>query len=171
MVMRVETPAPVLLDRAETLPQIFDVVKTVVRRHLKTERTGLMLGLANLGGGQSGLVGGFFQVAGNMIVMNTLPFKRMEATRPDLRTPFAFHILLHEYIHSIGYLTEQETRPLVLEISRAEFGEEHPVTKLAEDWRPFWGDLVYPVYGWQPPGGFELEVVRGFDADASPYIQ
>lgn len=169
--MRADTPAPSLLDRAETLPEIFGVVKTVVRRHLRKERTGLMLGLANLGGGPSGLVGGFFQVAGNMIVMNTLPFERIDATRPELRKPFAFHILLHEYIHSIGYLTERETRPLVLEISRAAFGDEHAVTRLAEDWRPFWDDLVYPAYGWQPPGGFDLEVVRGFDAAASPYIQ
>lgn len=164
-------PAAARLEAARTMPEIFDVVKMVVRRHLDKERAGLMLGLANLGGGQAGLVGGFFQVAGNMIVMNSLPLERIRQTRPELHKPFVFHILLHEYIHSIGYLTEQETRPLVLAISEAEFGPEHAVTDLARDWRPYMGNLVFPVYGWQPTGGFQLEVVPGFDPDAASYIQ
>lgn len=164
-------PAPALLERASTLPEVFDVVKEVVRRHLKVERAGLMLGLSNLGGSPNQLVGGFFQVAGNMIVLNTLPLHRLDQTRPELRKPYEFHVLLHEYIHSVGYLTERETRPLVLEISEAQFGRDHPVTDLARGWEKYLPDMVYPVYGYEPEGGFEVEVVRGFDPGASSYIQ
>ena len=153
------------------MPEIFDVVKQCVLRRLKVERSGLMLGLSNLGGGQGYLVGGFFQVAGNMIVMNKFPLHRIEQTRPDLYKPFVFHILLHEYIHSIGYLTEQETRPLVLEISKAEFGDAHVVTDLARGWQKYMPNLTYPVVGWQPEAGFSVEVVRGFDPDSTSYIQ
>ncbi len=130
-----------------------------------------MLGLSNLGGGANHLVGGFFQVAGNMIVMNKFPLHRIKETNPTLHKPFAFHILLHEYIHSIGYLTEQETRPLVHEISRTQFGEDHVVTDLARGWDKYMPNLVYPVYGWVPQGEFGVEVIRGFDAGAtSSYI-
>jgi hypothetical protein len=158
-------------ELAKTMPEIFDVVKLCVRRRLNVERSGLMLGLSNLGGGQGYLVGGFYQVAGNMIVMNKFPLHRIEETRPELYKPFIFHILLHEYIHSIGYLTEQETRPLVLEISKAEFGESHVVTDLARGWHKYMPNLTYPVVGWQPEGGFNIEVVRGFDPDSTGYIQ
>lgn len=160
-----------LYDRAQSLPEIFDVVKECVRRHLKTERAGLMLGLSNLGGGQSYLIGGFFQVAGNMIVLNKLPLHRLDETRPELRKPYAFHVLLHEYIHSIGYLTEEETRPLVYEISRAALGDEHVVTDMARGWQKYMPHLVYPVYGYAPEGDFTVDVVRGFDPSATSYIQ
>lgn len=163
--------ASVLLDQANTMPEIFEVVKEVVRRHLKKERSGLMLGLSNLGGGTGYLVGGFFQVAGNMIVMNRLPLARIQETDPRLYKPYIFHILLHEYIHSIGYLDEASTRPLVHDISRSEFGEEHVVTDLARGWQKYMPNLVYPVVGWEPEGGFSVEVVRGFDPDSTSYIQ
>jgi len=165
------TPIPVLLERATTLPEIFDVVKESVRRHLKTERTGLMLGLSNLGGGAQGLVGGFFQVAGNMIVLNTLPLLRLEQTAPQYWKPYAFHVMLHEYIHSIGYLTEEQTRPLVHEISETLFGGNHVVTDMARGWEKYMPNLVYPTHGWQPSAAGPLEVVRGFDRDATSYIQ
>lgn len=162
--------SPARLANSKDLPGVFDLVKDVVRRHLGVERAGLMLGLSNLGGGMGGLVGGFFQVGGNMIVMNKFPLHRIQETDPGLYKPFAFHILLHEYIHSIGYLTEQQTRPLVLDLSRREFGEDHAVTELARGWEKFMPNLVYPVYGWQPDGEFQIEVVRGFDPGASSYI-
>lgn len=130
-----------------------------------------MLGLVNLGGGEAGLIGGFFQVAGNMIVLNRFPLQRLRETQPNLYLPFAFHVLLHEYIHSIGYLTEEETRPLVLEISEKEFGTDHPVTEFARGWGKFMPNLVYPVVGWQPVGQPQIEVARGFDPGATSYIQ
>jgi len=165
------SPIASLYERARSLPEIFDVVKESVRRHLKAERAGLMLGLSNLGGGQSYLIGGFFQVAGNMIVLNKLPLHRLQETRPELWKPYAFHVLLHEYVHSIGYLTEGETRPLVHEISREVFGDEHVVTDMARGWEKYMPHLVYPVYGYVPDGDFQVEVVRGFDTSATDYIQ
>lgn len=163
--------APQQFEQARGLPELFDLVKRVVDRHLKKERAGLMLGLANLGGGMQGLIGGFFQVGGNMIVMNRFPLHRLQETKPELYKAFAFHILLHEYIHSVGYLTEEQTRPLVLEISQREFGPDHAVTQFAQGWDKFMPNLVYPVYGWQPGGDFNIEVIRGFDLGASSYIQ
>lgn len=158
------------LAAAKGLPDLFSLVKRGVREFSKRERTGLMLGLANLGGGTHGLIGGFYQVAGNVIVMNSLPLARLRQTKPTLEHPFALHILLHEYIHALGVLDEEETRRQTLATSLALFGPHHAVTMFAVSWREHFPNLVYPVVGYAPPGGFQMEIVRGFDPDASPYI-
>lgn len=159
------------LEQATSLPEIFEIVKDLVRKRLGRERAGLMLGLSNLGGGRDGLVGGFFQVASNMIVMNTMPLQRIRETQPELYKPYAFHILLHEYLHTIGFLDEPSTRRLTAEITAEAFGDDHLATQLTEGWQRFFDNLTYPVVGWQPQKEFNVEVVRGFDPGATSYIQ
>lgn len=159
------------LEGAKDLPDIFELVKTVVRRSTGMERGGLMLGLANLGGGAEGFVGAFFPIATNIIVMNSLPLKRIKETDPSLYKPYVFHILLHEYLHTLGVIDEAATRRTALEISERTFGRDHPVTSLAADLSKFMPKLVYPVYGWRPQGEFSIELVKGFDRSATdPYI-
>lgn len=159
------------LDSAKDLADIFELVKTVVRRSTGRERAGLMLGLANLGGGVDGFVGAFYPVATNIIVLNSLPLRRIEETDPALYKPYVFHILIHEYLHTLGIIDEQATRAKVYEISSAAFGKDHSVTQLAEDLSRFMPKLVYPVYGWRPQHEFTLELVRGFDRSSTdPYI-
>lgn len=159
------------LDGAKDLPDIFELVKVVVRRSTGMERSGLMLGLANLGGGTDGFVGAFFPVATNIIVMNSLPLKRIKETDPALYKPYVFHILLHEYLHTLGVMDEEATRRTTFEISERTFGKDHQVTRLAADLSKFMPKLVYPVYGWKPQGEFRIELVKGFDRSATdPYI-
>ena len=159
------------LDSAKDLPDIFEIVKTAVRKSTGMERPGLMLGLANLGGGPEGLIGAFYPIATNIIVMNTLPLKRIKETDPALYKPYVFHILLHEYLHTLGIIDEAATRKKAYEISTEIFGKEHVVTQLAADLSRFIPKLVYPVYGWQPPEEYQLELVKGFDrSSTSSYI-
>lgn len=159
------------LDGTKDLPGIFELVKTAVRKTTGLERAGLMLGMANLGGGADGMIGAFYPLATNIIVMNSLPLRRIEETDPSLYKPYVFHILLHEYLHTLGIIDEQATRSKTLEISERTFGKEHPVTQLAANLSKFMPKLVYPVYGWQPQGEFHLELVKGFDRSAAdPYI-
>ena len=130
-----------------------------------------MLGLANLGGGLEGFVGAFYPVATNIIVVNSLPLARIRETRPELFKPYVFHILLHEYIHTLGVVDEAEARALVARISLETFGEEHPVTDFARNLTKYIPRLVYPVYGWKPPEKYDIDLVPGFDrSSASPYI-
>lgn len=159
------------LDSAEDLADIFEIVKLAVRNTTGRERSGLMLGLANLGGGPQGFVGAFYPVATNIIVMNTLPLKRIKETDPALYKPYVFHILLHEYLHTLGIIDESATRRKAYEISLRLFGKEHPVTQFAADLSRFVPKLVYPVYGWQPSEDYRLELVEGFDrSSTSSYI-
>jgi len=155
------------LETAKDLPDIFEFVKKTVRKSTGMERPGLMLGLANLGGGPEGLIGAFYPIATNIIVMNTLPLKRIKETDPTLYKPYVFHILLHEYLHTLGITDEEATRKKAYEISAEIFGKDHVVTQLAADLSKFIPKLVYPIYGWQPPQEFQLELVKGFDRSST----
>ncbi len=155
------------LDEAKDITDIFELVKRAVRATTGRERSGLMLGLANLGGGPQGFIGAFFPIATNIIVMNSLPLQRVRETDPDLYRPYVFHILLHEYLHTLGIIDEAATRQRAYEISARLFGKNHPVTQLAADLSRFIPKLVYPVYGWQPDEEYRIELVKGFDKSST----
>jgi len=155
------------LETAKDLADIFELVKVAVRETTGKERPGLMLGLANLGGGPQGFVGAFYPVATNIIVMNSLPLKRIKETDPALYKPYVFHILLHEYLHTLGIIDEAATRARTYDISVRTFGKNHPVTQFAADLSRFVPKLVYPIYGWQPQEDYELELVKGFDRSST----
>ncbi len=155
------------LERTKDLADIFELVKKAVRKTMGRERAGLMLGLANLGGGPQGFIGAFFPIATNIIVMNSLPLQRVRETEPALYKPYVFHILLHEYLHTLGIIDEQATRQRAYEISAKLFGRDHPVTQIAADLSKFIPKLVYPTYGWQPAEEYKLELVKGFDKSST----
>lgn len=159
------------LRQAKDLVEIFELVKRAVRTTMGRERAGLMLGLANLGGGPQGFVGAFFPIATNIIVMNSLPLQRVRETDPALFRPYVFTILLHEYLHTLGIIDEGATRQRVYDICSKLFGSAHPVTQLAADLSKFIPKLVYPTYGWQPNEEYKIELVKGFDRSSTePYI-
>jgi hypothetical protein len=159
------------LDAAGDVTDIFELVKDSVSCCTGKGRAGLMLGLANLGGGLDGFVGAFYPVATNIIVLNSLPLARISQTEPGLFKPYVFHVLLHEYIHSLGTIDEAATRSMVLKISRETFGPDHPATDLARNLTKYMPKLVYPVYGWKPSEEYSIDLVKGFDrSSASAYI-
>ncbi len=159
------------LESAKDLADIFELVKTTVRKQTGRERAGLMLGLANLTVGPEGFVGAFYPLATNIIAMNRLPLDRVRETEPAVYKPYVFHILLHEYLHTLGIIDEAATRQKAYEISAAAFGESHPVTQLAADLSRFIPKLVYPVHGWRPQEEPQFELIKGFDrSSTTPYI-
>jgi hypothetical protein len=158
------------LENSRSLADIFELVKEAVRKTTGRSRAGLMLGLADLGGDMSGFVGAFYPVDSNIIVVNKTPLKRISETNPELYNPYAFHILLHEYLHSFGVLDEDLVRKKTYEISRKMFGEKHITTELAVDMNKFLPDLVYPEQGWQPQEIPPIELVRDFAKSDTRYI-
>jgi hypothetical protein len=157
------------LENAKTLADIFEVVKAAVWESRKKSRAGLMLGLANLGNHPQGFFGAFYPVGSNVIVMNKIPLERIKETMPELYKPYIFHVLLHEYLHTLGYLSESGVRQMAHEITRQVFGEEHLATKIAKDTTLYFKNLVYPNAAWQPDD-MNLELVGGFDRESASYI-
>jgi len=160
----------VKLENTQSIPDIFEVVKEAVWVRERVSRAGLMLGLADLGGSPGSFIGGLHPLGTNIILMNRLPLIRVRDHYPDLYKPYVFHVLLHEYLHTIGFWDEKETRDKVLEITRPLFGDDHPATKLAEDIHQFLPFVTYPA-PMKLPEGTEIELVEGFDRSSTePYI-
>jgi hypothetical protein len=158
-----------LLDNAQTLGDIFEVVKAAVRQTLDQTRAGLMLGLADLGNHPQGFLGAFYPVGGNMIVMNRNPLRKIQDDRPELYKPYVFHILLHEYLHSLDYLDEEQVRKMVFEITKAALGPEHLATKLAGNIKEYMPDFTYPDIAWKPKD-MSIDIVENFDMSSVNYI-
>lgn len=160
---------PVLLEAANGLADIFELVKRAVERHVGYARGGLMLGLADLGNHPRGFIGAFYPIATNVIVMNKIPLARIQETNPQIYRAYAFHVLLHEYLHAVGFVEERQCREKVHAISLELFGERHPVTLISEDVTKFFRNLVYPDIAWQPES-LNIELVQGFDRGNTGYI-
>ncbi len=144
--------------------ETFELVKDAVRRNEGRSRAGLMLGLQELGASQNGFIGAYYQVTSNIIIVNKTPIRRIIETNPKLLEPYSFHILLHEYIHSLGYLDEEVTKKKTYEITRKYFGEKHLATAISADINKFLPNLIYPVQGWLPMQDLpEIKLIKGFD--------
>lgn len=119
------------LDKSKNYGDLFDLVKRAVKKVLGLSRSGLMLYLEDL----PLQVGAFHTVGSNGIVLNRRLLEIMsKSTRSitDLNS-FIFTTLLHEYLHSFGYLDEGHVRKLVYKISLEAFGSGHPAVQMALD--------------------------------------
>lgn len=152
--------------------ETFEEVKNVVQKNENRSRAGLMLGLQEIGASLDGFIGAYYPVASNIIILNKTPLRRILETNKTLLRPYIFHILLHEYIHALGFLDEETTGQKTYEISKQQFGEHHIITQLSTDIRKFFPNLVYPIHGWLPQKTVPLiELVRGFDfSSTNSYI-
>jgi len=157
------------LDEARSLADIFEVVKALVEESMNRRRGGLMLGMANLGNDPQGFLGGFFTTGTNVIVLNKIPLQRIMETRPELYRPYVFHVLLHEYIHSLGCLDESEVKKKVHQLTREALGEEHLATQIAASTSAFIKHLAYPHLSWKADDE-GIELVKGFDRSSVSYI-
>jgi len=146
------------LERPADYDQIFRVVRGAVRSVLGLERPGLGLTLSDL----PPQLGAYWQITGNMIVLNEglVDAMRLHARDPVELNSFVYVILAHEYLHALGYLDERAIREVTARVTRSAFGPDHPATKMAE------GDLwqMYPFLAYARGGnGRRLKVVSRFD--------
>lgn len=158
------------IKSARTISEIFEIVKEIVREYLGLEQAGLMVGLTDLGMHDRGFIGAFYSLDANTIIINKKPLARVLQTNPSLYNFYLFHIMLHEYVHSIGSFDEMQTRQLVYEISRHYFGEGHTITQLTTNMQKFMPNLTYPVAGFQPPTDISIDFVMGIDKKNTNYI-
>jgi len=118
------------LDGAEGYGEVWEIVKDTVKRSLGEYRVGMMLFLEDL----PLRLGAYHPLGTNNIVLNRALVHVVEATTESRRliNAFVYVLLLHEYLHALGHVRESKVRPLVYQISREAFGEDHVVSRLAE---------------------------------------
>jgi len=154
------------LGEASTFGEIFELVKKAVKKTLGVHRAGLELVLMELPNN----MGAMHEVGSNMIVMNEAlleAFLQVARNKIEVNS-YVFVILLHEYLHSLGYIDEEEVRVLVKRIVTEVLGEDHITYHLATN------SLfeLYPELQMIGPGriGRDTKIIRGFDRESTHYI-
>ncbi|MGC8515176.1 MAG: hypothetical protein ACP5OC_03460 [Thermoplasmata archaeon] len=153
------------LDHEMDFDNIFSIVKKTVKQVTGKSRAGLGLALSNLPTG----LGAFWQIGGNYIVMNEILLDAMRHITKSTRemNSFIYVILTHEYLHSVGYIDEEEARIMTHNVAEATFGKDHPVSVMSA------GDLwrQYPILlSLEGGDGSKLKIVSKFDLDSTSYI-
>lgn len=143
------------LEKAENLEDVFDLVKDTVRKTLGESRAGINLGFMELGNSERGITNAFYPVGSNVIVLNKTAIRRIMRTDSDFLKPYLFMILLHEYIHSLGYLDEGTARTLTYKICADVLGKHHVSTEMAKDIKKFLPLVMHPG-GYPSREGLEL---------------
>jgi len=158
------------LDKCMDFACVFELVKKVVRRELGLSRAGLMLGLAEL----PERVGAFHGVGGNFIVMNRTLLDAVVRSATDRRqiNAYVFYILLHEYLHALGFLGEKQVEEASVQVCEKTLGIDHPATQMAKHGIKTILKDVVPLQHLsdeemgRPPG---LEIVSDFDREITKW--
>jgi hypothetical protein len=117
------------LDQCHDFGAVFELVKKSAEQSLGRRRAGLMLYLAKL----PNHIGAFHAMGTNGIVMNRTTLDAITHGARSLReiNSYVYSILLHEYLHALGYVEEGEVRKLVHDVTLDAFGPDHPATRIA----------------------------------------
>ncbi len=155
------------------IPDIFETVKKDVRKLLGRRRAGLSLGLVEMGMKPRGFIGAYHVAPGHEIIMNTTPLKiLLQEQSPPIAIAYTYHILLHEYIHSLGIFDEQQCRSITLRVSEALFEAENPALILAKRGIGAYLPNLNVIH--VPPDlnshGLSVEYVSGFDKESHAYF-
>jgi hypothetical protein len=145
----------------------------VVKRFLNRHRAGLMLGLINLGMKRGYFIGALYPVGSNVIIMNKAPLKiAMEKTEKRIYNAYCFLLLLHEYLHSLGYLNEERVQELTQEVCELALGHSHAATVMAKRGvAAYFPHVAHFPMDTQLPSNATVEFVRNFDKSSTSYIQ
>ncbi|MCK4477782.1 hypothetical protein KAU88_04565 [Candidatus Bathyarchaeota archaeon] len=154
------------LDNAQGYSEVWEIVKDNAKAVLKQQRRGMMLFLDDM----PLRLGAYHPLGTNNIVLNRVLVQIVEATTKSrkLLNAFVYTLLLHEYLHALGYIAEVEVRPLVYRVSKACFGEEHVATRLAKSgpWSLLRG---VPLGALKAPRRV-MEIVKDFEKTNQKYI-
>jgi len=154
------------LASAGGFDEIFELVKKAVDQVLGIHRAGLTLVLGDI----PNQVGAYHEMGSNAIVMNRNIMKivwRSTKSR-QRRNSYTFMILLHEYLHTLGFSDDAQVRELSRKITDAYVGKGHIAGEMAVG--PL--DRFFPEINqfamFRDNGSFET--VRKFDTSSTPYI-
>ena len=154
------------LALADGFDEIFELVKKAVDQVMGIHRAGLTLVLGDI----PNQVGAYHQMGSNAIVMNRNIMKivwRSTQSRPR-RNAYTFMILLHEYLHSLGFEDDAQVRDLSRRITDAYVGHGHIAGEMAVQSLDRFFPEIKDFAEFRDNGSFET--VHKFDSSSTPYI-
>lgn len=154
------------IEKAQGFSELWEIVKDTVKDSLGEHRVGMMLFLDDL----PLQLGAYHPLGTNNIVLNRTLVQIAEAATQSKRlvNAFVYSLLVHEYLHALGHIPEVEVRPLVFQVSKDCFGEDHIVTRLAakSPWALLRG---VPLSRIEAPKRV-IEIVKDFEKTNQKYI-
>ncbi|XHH09708.1 MAG: hypothetical protein ACFCUE_03530 [Candidatus Bathyarchaeia archaeon] len=117
------------LDNAKTYAEVWKIVKSTVEYAMCKRRGSMMLFLDDL----PLQLGAYYPVGTNNIVLNRALVDVVETKIPSKPTinALVYNLLLHEYLHALGEMSEVAVRQQVIMVAKKSFGENHQATVLA----------------------------------------
>ncbi|MGD6805508.1 MAG: hypothetical protein ACQCN4_00905 [Candidatus Bathyarchaeia archaeon] len=117
------------LDKAKSYAEVWKIVQETAEYALGKRRNCMMLFLDDL----PLQLGAYYPVGTNNIVLNRTLVDVVETQFNDQPTKNAlvYNLLLHEYLHALGDMSEVGVRRDVLAVAKKSFGEQHIATVLA----------------------------------------
>ncbi|MGQ9565139.1 MAG: hypothetical protein ACUVT5_01140 [Candidatus Bathyarchaeales archaeon] len=154
------------LENAQNYGEVWEIVKETTRSSVGLFRVGIMLFLDDLPLN----IGAYHPFGTNNIVLNRALVQVAEVATKSrkLVNAFVYVLLLHEYLHTLGHVAENDVRPLVNEIAKKSFGKDSIVTKLAEK-GPWTLLKEIPLNAIQAPQRV-MEIVKDFERSTQRYI-
>ena len=118
------------LETAENYAEVWHAVKETVDFALHRRRGSMMLFLDDL----PLQLGAYHPLGTNNIVLNRALVDVIEAAISTKRVVNAlvYSLLLHEYLHALGELSESKVRNTVVKVAQVCFGEKHIATEIAK---------------------------------------
>ncbi len=154
------------LASAHTFDEVFELVKKATERSLGMHRAGLTLVLGDI----PNYVGAYHELGSNAIVMNRNLLRIVERlSRSRVRkNSYIFMILLHEYLHSLGYTDDRQVRLMSKKITNEFLGGKHIAAEMAvKPLDQFFPEL--PKFATFRDRG-HFETVNRFDSSSTSYI-
>ena len=117
------------LNNAVSYAEVWNIVKDTVEHVFHRKRGSMMLFLDDL----PIQLGAYHSLGTNNIVLNRALLQIVEASVEDRKmlNALVYNLLVHEYLHALGEISEVKVRRLVVEVCKEAFGEDHVATRLA----------------------------------------
>jgi len=118
------------IDSAQSYAEVWQIVKDTVEFSLGSRRGSMMLFLDDL----PIQLGAYYPLGTNNIVLNRALVEIVEASISPKRVVNAlvYNLLLHEYLHALGEMSETKVKRRVVEVAQACFGNDHIATVIAQ---------------------------------------
>jgi hypothetical protein len=154
------------LDSAASYAEVWQIVKDTVDHAFGKRRGSMMLFLDDL----PLQIGAYYPVGTNNTVLNRHLVEIVEATLSERKTVNAlvYNLLLHEYLHALGELSERGVRQQVMTVAAKCFGEDHQATLLARK-SPWILLKDIPLEAAAAPKRV-MQIVRNFEKSTDKYV-
>jgi hypothetical protein len=155
------------ISSCRSVADVFELVKDIVWECTGQEQAGLLVGLSDLGRAQNGFIGAYYSPHSNIIIINNRAYQDVQFQAPELSNRYLFHIILHEYVHSLGFYDEHTARAVVFEIAKC-IGDD-TVIKMAAGLETFFPEIVLAEAA-ELPKDPNIYFVQGIDRKSVNYI-